>query len=200
MISNPSIYNVDDKVDIDYNTQVSLDMSNLETLGDLVTDHFTYTSNPTDFHLQKESNLCHSFAILSVFRHCLILFMKSNPSKNIISKLKVKFNAIDIIREMKKPYGEYSYEKFMKIFVACVNPRSFQGVSSQRNEQKFTEKQFANLETVIKRLVLGTTFETEGWKRLLPAREIFKKLSLKIDDYKLKMEKVKKIDFEVRLR
>ena len=59
-------------------------------------------------------------------------------------------------------------------------------------------RQFAALTTVIKRLVLGTTFEIEGWKRILPAREIFKKLSLNIDDYELKMEKIEKIDFEVR--
>jgi hypothetical protein len=61
------------------------------------------------------------------------------------------------------------------------------------------DKQFADLETVIKRLVFGTTFEIHGWKRLLPAREIFKILSFNIDDYNLKMGKVEKIDFEVRL-
>ena len=191
MNSNPSSL----QVNIRQNTQVSLDMTDLDTLGDLVISHKIYTENRTDFHVQKESNLCHSFAILSAFRKCLIIFIKiiskNDPSKKVMCDY--------LIKEIEKPDGEFSYQKFFKIFISCVNPRSFQGLSKLRREEKFTQSQFANLETVIKRLVFGTTFEIEGWKRLLPAREIFKKLALDIDDYELKMEKIEKVDFEVRL-
>ena len=104
----------------------------------------------------------------------------------------------DILSEIQKPDGTCSYQRFFKIFVSCVNPRSFQGLSNLKDEETFINRQFADLETVIKRLVFGTTFEIEGWKRLLPAREIFKKLSLNIDYYQLEMAKIEKIDFEVR--
>ena len=188
MNSNPSI----SQVNISDNTQASLDMTDLDNLGDLVTSHQIYTENRTDFHAQKDSNLCHSFAILSAFRKCLMIFIQF-ISQNDASK---KLICDDLIKEIKKPTGEFCYANFLKIFVSCVNPRSFQGLSNVKDGGNFIEKQFAGLETVIKRLVLGTTFEIEGWKRLLPARAIFKELSL--NDYKLKMEKIEKIDFEVR--
>ena len=190
MNSNPSI----SQVNIGDNTQASLDMTDLDNLGDLVTSHQIYTENRTDFHAQKDSNLCHSFAILSAFRKCLIIFIKF-ISQNDASK---KLICDDLIKEIKKPTGELCYANFLKIFVSCVNPRSFQGLSNIKDGRNFIEKQFAGLETVIKRLVLGTTFEIEGWKRLLAARDIFKQLYLNIDDYQLKMEKIDKIDFEVR--
>ena len=189
MNSNPSIL----RVNVGQNTQGSVDMTNLESLGDLVDSHHIYSECRTDFHEQKKSNLCHSFAILSVFRRCLILLVK-------LFQQKFPSNLVydDILSEIHKPDGTCSYQRFFKIFVSCVNPRSFQGLSNLKDEETFINRQFADLETVIKRLVFGTTFEIEGWKRLLPAREIFKKLSLNIDYYQLEMAKIEKIDFEVR--
>ena len=133
------------------------------------------------------SNLCHSFAVISAFRHCLIIFIESIESVDTLA----------ILTEIKLPNGEFNFQKFLKIFLACVNPRCFHGLSQLNSEKKFLDQQMANLKTVIKRLVFGTTFEIEGWKRLLPAREIFEKLSLDIDNYELKMETVEKNEFEV---
>ena len=102
-----------------------------------------------------------------------------------------------MIARIKSPDGEFSFQKIFKIFVACINPRSFQGLSQQNKEPRFIERQNARLETVLKRLVLGTTFEKEGWKKLIPTRNIFTILHLDIDDYEIRLEKIKKINFQV---
>ena len=179
---------------INSNTQGSLDMTNFGNLGNLINSHHIYSLDRTDFHLQEESNLCHSFATVSAFRRCLVLLIISFRSIFVGNP---KFD--EIITEIKKSDGKFPFKDFFKVFVACVNPRSFQGLAHLKNEEKFIERQFAELETVIKRLVLGTTFEIEGWKRILPARDIFNELSLDINDFELEMKKVDKADFEVRL-
>ena len=101
-------------------------MTDLDNLGDLVTSHQIYTENQTDFHAQTNSNLCHSFAILTVFRKCLIIFIEF-ISQTYASK---KFLCDYLIKEIKNPDSEFSYTNFFKIFVSCVNPRSFQGLSN----------------------------------------------------------------------
>ena len=70
--------------------------------------------------------------------------------------------------------NEYSFNRMLTVFMGCVNPRSF--CDCARNQIT---------ETIIARLVYPSTFEIAGWKRLIPVREIFKKLKIKLDEYKL---------------
>jgi len=65
----------------------------------------------------------------------------------------------------------------LSIFLGCVNPRSYLENSVE---------QIADTETVIQRLSSRTAFEVEGWKRLLPVREIYKALDLDLENYELK--------------
>ena len=59
------------------------------------------------------------------------------------------------------------------------------------------EHQTAVLEIVLQRLAKRTTFEIEGWKRILAIRDIFNELNLDIDNYKLEIEKVEFHKFKV---
>jgi hypothetical protein len=45
--------------------------------------------------------------------------------------------------------------------------------------------------------VKRTTFEKEGWKRMLPTEQLFAQVGLDISNYELELKKVNKPDFQV---
>ena len=69
----------------------------------------------------------------------------------------------------------------LAVFTGCVSPRSYSSSS---------DKQDAETEKIISRLVSKTAFEIEGWKRILPVRKMFEKMGLNIDDYELTYDEV----------
>ena len=112
----------------------------------------------TNHHDQHNSNLCHSYSVISAFRQALIQLLKTfkNPKvKNIIQRINGN--------------EQFSFNRMLSIFLGCVNPRSYLDPPKVHT---------ASTEMVIKRLVMKTAFEIEGWKRLLPVREIFENLNL----------------------
>jgi len=122
------------------------------------------------------TNLCHSFATMSAFRQVLLNFIKKVQRK---SPPEIAARCKKIIAEINEK-GEYSFNRMLAVFLGCISPRSYSNFS----------KQSAITETVIARLVSKTAFEIEGWKRILPVREMFEKINLKIDDFELIYEKV----------
>ena len=89
---NPSIL----VANVGKNTQASVNMTHFGDLGDPGTSDEIYTRNRLNFHLQKSSNLCHSSAVLTVLRHCLIhlleLMISKNPSENFLCENIISYN------------------------------------------------------------------------------------------------------------
>ena len=178
--------------DIAENTQCSINVQKIEDLTNLTKSSGTFSGDRTSFHQQRKSALCHSFSIISGFRHCLLKFLKSlqNIDQDKLSKIE---------EELKKSDGIYCYRNFLVNFVANVIPRSYDGLVNPAGADPFEiEKQTAVVEVAVNRLVNRTTFEIEGWKRLLAGREIFKKLGLQIDNYKMSVKTIKSAQFQVK--
>ena len=129
-------------------------------------------------HDQELTNLCHSYATMSAFRQIILLFLEENEkSADLFDDLHKTRQ--DIISGVKSKTGDLSFARMLTIFLGCVSPRSF---------KCSTSTQAAYTETVIARLCSKTAFEVEGWKRILPIRNVFEKLKLKIDNYELTYE------------
>ena len=177
-------------VNISQNTQQSIDMTNLENLTNLTRGSTNFSAGRTHFHDQKDSQLCHSFAVVSAVRQALLKFLK-----NLLTDEQFKI----IGKEIAFTNGKYSFRLFLVNFVGNVNPRSYQGLVNLVNPNLSSiEKQTAVLKTVIERLVKRTTFEIEGWKRLLAIRQIFQEVNLEIDNHAIEMEEINSSKFEVR--
>ena len=178
-------------VNISQNTQQSIDMTNLQNLTNLTRGSTNFSAGRTHFHDQKDSQLCHSFAVVSAVRQALLKFLK-----NMLTDEQFKI----IEKEISDSNGKYSFRLFLVNFVGNVNPRSYQGLLNLVDPNLSSiERQTAVLKTVLERLVKRTTFEIEGWKRLLAIRHIFQEANLEIDNYKIEMEKIESDKFEVRI-
>ena len=178
-------------VNILEHTQQSIDMNNLNNLTNFTRSSDNFSGNRTQLHNQKDSQLCHSFAVVSALRTALL---------NVIKNLNLTDEKRKQIQDkICDPKSEWSFKMFLVNFVGNVNPRSYQGLlNSISPNWSAIELQTAELRTVIDRLVRRTTFEIDGWKRILAIREIFNHLHLNIDDYKMEMETVKADKFEVQ--
>jgi len=133
----------------------------------------------TGIHYQRKSNLCHSFAAISTLRqtvhHLLTKRLNRVPAEECTTILE------DVT----------TFRKMLTIFFSCVSPRSADGlIPGQNFKCKKIRKQTAILQTVIDRLCNGTMFEIEGWKRILPIRELFLGYGVSIDDWTLSSKKV----------
>lgn len=148
-------------------TQATIDaLSNLDELLSLISLDAEYTSDMTAVHDQHGSNLCHSYSTISAFRQVLIQFLtqlKSDQSS--------KANLIDQTIGRINGNERFSFNRMLTTFLGCVNPRTFLGDGI---------RQAAMTETVIMRLINFTAFEIEGWKRMLPVRDIFTELGLEV--------------------
>jgi len=173
------------------NTQQSIDMTNVENLTNLTISYDFDSLRRTRIHSQGESKLCHSFAIVSALRQALLNFLKTVTS--------IAPEAITHIGEQfKTTGGKYCFRLFLVNFIGNVNPRSYQGLFKLVKSDDYSIlKQTAVIKTVIERMIKRTTFEIEGWKRLLSVRDLFDELKLKIDDYKMEVETVQHKDFRV---
>jgi len=157
-------------------TQASLPL--LKQLESIL-EAFSAGEDRTLGHDQESTLLCHSFATISGFRQVLLdltdkVKMQNTKDETLMATCENLRNQIE--REQK---GEFSFGKMLTGFLGCVSPRSFH---SSRDIQG------AFLEPIIARLCSKTAFETDGWKRIIPVRRIFKELNLKIDDYELSYE------------
>ena len=136
-------------------------------------------------------SLCDSFAIVSGLRQALLKFLKSLTS---IAAETIK----DIEEQITATDGKYCFRLFLVNFIGNVNPRSYQGLFKSVDPDWFSiENQTDVVKTVIERMIKRTTFETEGWKRILAVRNVFEDLKLNIDDYKMEVETVQLKDFTV---
>ena len=88
--------------DIPEHTQCSINVQKIEDLTNLTKSSGTFSGDRTAFHQQKKSALCHSFSVVSGFRHCLLKFLKSleNIDQEKLSKIE---------EELKKSDGIYSF-------------------------------------------------------------------------------------------
>lgn len=136
------------------------------------------SSDRTAVHDQEWSNLCHSYALISCFRQVLIKLLRTIQANSQTAQKQAKID--DVIQEIKGK-GRFSFYRMLTGFVGCVSPRSFGGMAG---------KQLAYLHVVVCRLVQRTVFEIEGWKRLIPVREIFAELELDINQFELSYEEV----------
>ena len=183
-------------IDVAENTQHSIDMTNLNNLTNLTRSSDNFSLGRTKFHNQGESQLCHSFATMSGLRHSLLELVEEKRKNNYPGE-KYKMIKNEIITSS----GEYSFRMFLINFLGNVNPRSYQGlISSVNPDRSRILRQSAEMKIVIERLVKRTAFEIEGWKRILPVRDIFQELDLVIDDYKLQMTEVNIDTFKVYYR
>ena len=172
---------------VDDNTQVSLDL-NTHVVDFLATLRIgTSTPEKTSVHDQRDTSLCHSFAITSALRRILIQLMQKIQQQiqstgsvmNLLMNRKKKCD--DIIKKVVDSSDEYSFQRMLVAFCGNVNPRGI-----RRN----LETQTAMLKTVMERLVNPTTFEIDGWKRMGPVQQMFSELRLNIEDYHLSYERV----------
>ena len=65
----------------------------------------------TKFHDQKDTDLCHSYSVMSGLRHIIRQILLN---KNLNS-------VVDLMEEGR----ECSFYRFLAVFIGCVNPRSF---------------------------------------------------------------------------
>ena len=164
-------------------------MTNVENLTNLTTGFSSI--GRTRIHSQGDSQLCHSFAIVSALRQALMQFLKTLSS---IAPETIK----DIEEQITTTDGKYCFRLFLVNFIGNVNPRSYQGLFKSVAPDWFSiENQTAVIKTVIERMTKRTTFEIEGWKRILAVRNVFEELKLNIDDYKMEVETVQIKDFRV---
>ena len=179
--------------EISENTQCSINVEKIEDVTNLTKSSDTFSNDRTSFHTQRKSALCHSFSAVSAFRHCLRKFLKS--LKNVDPKI-----LAEIVEQMNKSDGIYSFRTFLVNFVGNVNPRSYEGLVNPAGADPFKIKQqTAVVEVVVHRLVNRTMFEIEGWKKTLPVREIFQKLGLEIDDYQMGVNTIRSTQFQVNI-
>ena len=162
-------------------------MTNVENLTNLtnLTISYDFSSiGQTRIHSQGDSKLCHSFAIVSALRHALLNFLKTltSTAPETIKYIEEQITTTD---------GKYSFRLFLVNFIGNVNPRSYQGLFKSVDPDDYSIlKQTAVIKTVIERMTKRTTFETEGWKRILAVREVFDEFKLNIENYKMEVETV----------
>ena len=90
-------------------TQASVDaLADLENYFSTVN---TSGMSDTKFHDQENTNLCHSYSLMSGFRHILRQLLKNKNQQNAI--------------EMMKEDRDCSFYRFLAVFLGCINPRSF---------------------------------------------------------------------------
>ena len=166
--------------DVGEETQASIDvLTHIDNFYTYGSNRLTATtSGMTRVHDQGSTYLCHSYATMSAFRQLIIQFRQANPT--VGSRVTRLFRNLGMKSKIDGT-DEHSFHRMLSVFLGCVNPRSYFGDET---------KQAAILETVISRLVNRTTFEIEGWKRIVAVRTIFKELLIKIDDYVLTSEHV----------
>ena len=76
----------------------------------------TVSNAETKFHDQKDTNLCHSYAVMSGLRHLLRQF------------LTVKTQDTDVLKttiQSMNQTGNSSFYRMLAVFIGCINPRSF---------------------------------------------------------------------------
>ena len=138
-----------------------------------ILEAFSAGEDRTLGHEQESADLCHSFATMSGFRQVLLDLTDEQTTIDATSLA----NCTEIRNMIETDQkGDFSFGKMLTGFLGCVSPRSFH--SSRDIQGSF-------LKTIVARLCSKTAFETEGWKRIIPVRRIFKTLNLKIDDYEL---------------
>lgn len=210
------IYNpCGDEYDIGENTQASVDL--MAQVGQLLSSNNADQNPLTDItaiHDQKESGLCHSFATMSCFREVLKQTLRKTVMENYIKtpqqvklltdglvqltpitnetfeRFRLNIAIADFIRTSPEllsqiidemdSYGIISFKSMLTTFVGSVNIRSLHE----------NDKQGAKTHAVVLRLVYRTAFEIPGWKRLLPVQNIFSRLRLNIDEYKMTYQTV----------
>ena len=79
----------------------------------------TNSAEETKIHDQKNSQLCHSFAVISGLRYIVRNFLKSEEVN-------------DDVLNMMKDNRESSFYKTLATFLGCVNPRSFDEVFQEQ--------------------------------------------------------------------
>ena len=150
-------------------TQATIDaLSNIDELLSMISIDMEYTSDMTAVHNQHRSNLCHSYSTISAFRQVLIQFLTQLKTDQSLS---VTATLIDETIDRINGNEGFSFNRMLTTFLGCVNPRTFLGDEV---------RQIAMTETVIMRLIHFTAFEVEGWKRILPVRDIFHELGLEV--------------------
>ena len=81
----------------------------------------------TKFHDQGDTNLCHSYAVLSGFRIILQNFFRTEIQDTATR---------DAVLKNFKPTEHSNFYKMMAVFIGCINPRSFDGLFKVRVENK----------------------------------------------------------------
>ena len=166
-LKTPPVTNVITGEEVTENTQASVDaLSRIEQF--LSTSRSQSNIMDTTFHDQFDTHLCHSYAIVSAFRQVIRTFLSGALSvRPPIKKLKLSNNKS--IND--KDIGDFSFHRVLTAFVMGVNPRSFAGLKTLQS---------ARTDIAISRLVHRTAFEIEGWKKMIPVRDLFKSVGLKV--------------------
>ena len=165
-LKTPSVTNAMMAEEVTENTQGSVDaMTRIEQF--LSTSHYEANVLDTTFHDQFDTHLCHSYAIVSAFRQLIRTFLWFPLSTLLsIKQVKLLYEAIN-----DKDIVDFSFHRVLTAFVMGVNPRSFAGLDT---------RQSARTDIAISRLVHRTAFEIEGWKKMIPVRDLFKSVGLKV--------------------
>ena len=175
-LQTPTITNAVTAEGVTENTQASIDA--LTSIGRyLSTASYPTNTLDTTFHDQFDTMLCHSYAIVSAFRQAIRrLLCPTFDEKPFLFLLRylaflVGPGVMPTHRTTRVNINEFSFHRLLTAFVTGVNPRSFTGLNT---------RQSASTETAVSRLVYRTAFEIEGWKRLIPVRDLFNDSDLEV--------------------
>ena len=127
-------------------------------------------------HSQRSAGLCVSFSTITCIRGAILRFLivKRNPES------KIKHDLENVT--------QFSFNKMLTLFTGCVSPRSLDGLVKNAKNKISSDSQAQTVSGAIDRMVNKTEFEVEGWLRITPIVELFKKY--KVDPRKIKLEKM----------
>mgnify|MGYP000381406996 CR=1 FL=1 len=132
-------------------------------------------------HDQRLTNLCVSYSIVSTLR---------GAATNHLTDKGINQNEI---RNDLENVAQFSFTKMLTLFTGCVSPRSLDGLivnskfdgSTILTRSIYINAQLQQSNDAIDRLVNKTEFEIEGWKRIRPIAELFRKYNVNPDNLKL---------------
>lgn len=116
-------------------------------------------------HDQKDSNLCHTFALITVFKEILFKFIE-NYSRGCLTYEEIK-KTIESF-----PNSEnFSHQTMRNLFVMNISPRNLNCfIRNPDGSSNENQKDFLHL--AIQKLCFETQIETHGWKRIIVATNI----------------------------
>ena len=148
---------------VDENTQGSVLMQKeIEYASQFYTTQKRLTSIAItqNIHNQKDSNLCTSIAVT---------WRRYDLHRREIAKNTV-------IQDQDNIEGLFSFDKCLTLFTGCVSPRSLDGIIvNSADSEALKERQYKSFGIAMERLAHRTMIDIEGWKRILPITDLFRK-------------------------